>query len=241
MSQDGFPFELTILPLTESAILVRMGDGEAIDPAIVDAVGALALAIDRAAISGVTDVVPAYATILVELDAERTDGATVEEVIRRLAVGNLAGPDEERRVVIIPVAYGGEYGPDLEETATTLALTSEEVVRLHTGAKYQVACLGFSPGWAYLMGLPSALTIPRRKEPRTRIPAGSVAIGGAQTGVYPSETPGGWHLLGRTPLRMFDPHRSEPSLLRTGDYVRFAPIDEERFDAIARELDGTHE
>jgi inhibitor of KinA len=131
--------------------------------------------------------------------------------------------------------YGGEHGPDLESMAELVDLSAEQVTERHAGGEYRVACMGFSPGWAYLMGLPTELTVPRRQEPRTRIPAGSVAVGGAQTGVYPLESPGGWHLIGRTPLLMFDPERDEPFLLKQGDIVRFAPIDGATFDSIQRE------
>jgi inhibitor of KinA len=237
MTTAGIDFPLTVTPLAESALLVRVGDGEQIDPDVVDAVTALTHAIDRNEIPGIIEVVPAYTTILVEFDAVETDGDRVEAAVRRIAAGGLSGPDREPRTVIIPVVYGGEFGPDLLEVATTLGLSPEDVVTLHSGAEYRVACMGFSPGWAYLMGMPQELTTPRRKDPRTRIPPGSVAIGGAQTGVYPSATPGGWHLLGRTPLAMFDPDRDEPFLLQPGDHVHFAPIDEARYLAIERQLD----
>jgi KipI family sensor histidine kinase inhibitor len=133
------------------------------------------------------------------------------------------------------VAYGGEYGPDLDDVARHTGLTPGEVVARHASAQYIVACMGFAPGWAYLLGLPPELEIPRLPNPRTRVPAGSVGIGGAQTGIYPLETPGGWRLIGRTPLRMFDPGRAEPSLLRPGDRVLFQPISHEQFRAIAGE------
>lgn len=236
MSQAASSYPLTITPLAESALLVRLGGGEAIDAGVVDAVTGLTHAIDRAAIDGLVDVVPAYATILLEFDPERTEGGRVEAAIRRLASEEVAGPERSPRVVIIPAVYGGEHGPDLEEMARLVGLSPGEVWKRHAGADYRVACMGFSPGWAYLTGLPPELTVPRRSAPRTRIPAGSVAVGGAQTGVYPLESPGGWHLIGRTPLAIFDPNRSEPFLLQPGDHVRFAPIDEARYLAMKQEL-----
>lgn len=223
-------FALTFTPLAESALLVQLGDE--ISPAIVDAVTALTRALDAASLPGVRDIVPAYTTILIEFDVELTDGDSIASTVRELAASERVGSTDDARIVIIPVQYGGEFGPDLETMADLVGLDPELVVATHAGGDYQVACMGFSPGWAYLMGLPPALTVPRRQEPRTRIPPGSVAVGGAQTGVYPLESPGGWHLIGRTPLTMFEPERDEPFLLRQGDHVRFAPIDAAQFAAL---------
>lgn len=124
----------------------------------------------------------------------------------------------------IPVHYGGEWGPDLEEAARHCGLTPAELVARHSGGDYRVYFLGFQPGFAYLGGLAPALAVPRRREPRLRVPAGSVGIGGAQTGIYPAASPGGWQLIGRTDLTLFDPRRDEPSYLLPGDRVRFVPL-----------------
>lgn len=231
---DAPRFALSFAPLAESALLVRIGLGEAIDPEVVGAVTGLARALDAAALRGVTDVVPAYATVLIDFDPAETDGDTVADAVRAIVSGGFDDAAAETRTVIIPVAYGGEHGPDLEEMAGLVGLPPAEVARRHAGGDYRVACMGFSPGWAYLMGLPPELTVPRRAEPRVRIPAGSVAVGGAQTGVYPLESPGGWRVIGRTPLTMFDAERDEPFLLRQGDRVRFAPVDAARYAELAR-------
>lgn len=138
------------------------------------------------------------------------------------------------RIVEIPVLYGGECGIDLDAAAAELGLTSEALVERHAAPLYTVAMIGFAPGFPYLAGLDPALALPRRATPRSRVPAGSVGIGGAQTGIYPRESPGGWHLLGRTPLRLFDPARASPSLLAPGDRVRFVAIDAAAFAALAR-------
>ena len=127
-------------------------------------------------------------------------------------------------LVEIPGAYGGDDGPDLATVAAHAGLDSDEVVRLHTTADHVVGMIGFAPGCPYLLGLPAALAIPRRATPRTRVPAGSVAIAERQTGIYPWTSPGGWHVIGRTPRAMFDPHRDPPALLRAGDRVRFVPV-----------------
>ncbi|VDR28906.1 Sporulation inhibitor kipI [Raoultella terrigena] len=131
--------------------------------------------------------------------------------------------EPESREIAIPVIYGGEAGPDLGEVARHCGLTEKQVVELHSSVEYVVWFLGFQPGFPYLGGLPEQLAMPRRAEPRLQVAAGSVGIGGAQTGVYPLATPGGWQLLGRTPLALFDAQRKEPALLRSGDRVRFVP------------------
>ena len=144
-----------------------------------------------------------------------------------------AGEPAPPRTMTVRVAYGGEHGPDLPGVAAHTGLEPAEVVARHAAASYRVACMGFAPGFAFLVGLPSELATPRRATPRTSVPAGSVGIGGAQTGIYPSETPGGWHLIGRTPVRLFDLARPEPFFLRPGDHVRFRPIPVEEYSEIA--------
>jgi KipI family sensor histidine kinase inhibitor len=134
----------------------------------------------------------------------------------------------------IPVCYGDAFGPDLDAVAAHAGLDACDVIARHVQAGYRVAMLGFMPGFPYLLGLDAALHAPRRASPRTRVPAGSVAIGGAQTGIYPRELPGGWQLIGRTPLTLFDPLREQPALLRPGQHVRFRRIDADEFEALAR-------
>lgn len=133
------------------------------------------------------------------------------------------------RVVEIPVCYGGEFGPDLEDAAHRCGLSAAEMIRRHVEPFYQVHFLGFLPGFAYLGGLPPGLAVPRRSVPRLAVPAGSVGIAGEQTGVYPLETPGGWQIIGRTPLKLYDPQREPPSLLALGDSVKFVAISVDRF------------
>ena len=145
-------------------------------------------------------------------------------------------PPPPGRQVELPCAYGGEHGPDLDEVARRLDLTPAEVVDLHAGAEHYVYFVGFTPGLPYMAGQPARLTIPRLDRPRTKTPAGSVGIGGTQTSIYSVESPGGFWLLGRTPLRLYDPAAAEPILLRAGDRVRFRPIDAAGFDAIAAEV-----
>ena len=185
-------------------------------------------------VAGVRNLHPAYCSLLVKFDPRRLRHeelqSTLEQYLSRLAKVTLPEP----RVVEIPVCYGGEFGPDLIDVATIHNITREKVIELHTSATYLVYFLGFVPGFAYLGELPDALVTPRLPNPRRKVPAGSVAIAGNQTGVYPVSTPGGWRLLGRTPIAMFRPDRDGLSLLSIGDRVRFMPIPVERFAALEK-------
>jgi inhibitor of KinA len=173
---------------------------------------------------------PAYASVLVSFDPLVAAPSTV--VDRLLTCWRRAQDIElpPERTVEIPVCYAPELGIDLEAVASHHGLSPDEIVRLHTSGSYRVRFLGFSPGFPYLSGLPAQLATPRLPTPRTHVPAGSVAIGGAQTGVYPLATPGGWRIIGRTPLRLFDPHRSPPALLQMGDHVTFRRISRAEFE-----------
>jgi inhibitor of KinA len=216
---------LRLEPLGDQAILAVLGEG--IDPAVNDRVHALAAAVRAAALPGLREVVPAYATLAVHYDPERWagPGGTPYQALARELAGLWARTRADGagtgRVVAIPVRYGGEWGPDLAEVAAHCGFSEEEVVRRHTEPEYRVFMLGFAPGFPYLGGLDPALATPRRATPRTRIPAGSVGIAGTQTGIYPLETPGGWQIIGRTSLRLFDPGLPEPCRLRPGDRLRF--------------------
>lgn len=176
---------------------------------------------------------PAYATVLIDFDPLRISheelGAIVGELVRLGAEAHA-----RTRIVRIPVCYGGELGPDLAFVAEHSGLSIEEVVRLHSSAAYVVHFLGFSPGFGYLDGLPAQLECPRLESPRMRVAAGSVGIAGAQTGVYPLDSPGGWRLIGRTPVRMFDPLSDSPTRLEPGDKVEFMAIDRAEFEELKR-------
>jgi KipI family sensor histidine kinase inhibitor len=224
--------DFAIEPLAEDVLLLRFGDGIDID--VNARVHAAARALRAAHLAGIIDIAPAYATLLVRFDpfaySDRDEfRAALSEAIR---AGNCEAstPSVATPEMVIPVCYGGVHGPDLEAVAVHARLAPEEVVRRHAVAEYTVAMLGFAPGFPYLLGLDAALHAPRRADPRTRVPAGSVAIGGAQTGIYPRELPGGWNLIGRTPLALFDPNRDPPCLLAPGDHVRFRAIDAAEFE-----------
>ena len=234
--------DFAIEPLAEDALLLRFGDGIDID--VNARVHAAAHAIRAAKLAGIVDVAPAYATLLVRFDPfSRGGDALPEAVTRVLDRGFQQGEDNEPEASAsrklptqrteIPVCYGAEYGPDLGAIARRAGMTPDEVVERHLRAEYTVAMLGFAPGFPYLLGLDPALHAPRRANPRTRVPAGSVAIGGAQTGIYPRELPGGWNLIGRTPLVLFDSGRHPPCLLAPGDRVRFCAVDADEFRRLA--------
>lgn len=186
-------------------------------------------------VAGVRNLHPAYCSLLVKFDALKLRHEEVEEILR----GYLARLEEVKlppaRLVDIPVCYGGEFGPDLAEVCALRGLTEAQTIELHTSVEYLVYFLGFVPGFAYLGELPEALVMPRLAAPRRKVAAGSVGIAGNQTGVYPFATPGGWRLLGRTPVKMFRADRQELSFLLIGDRVRFRPIDAERFAELERE------
>ena len=231
------PFALE--PLGDSALLVRFGD--CIDIATNRSALALAEVLRSAALPGIRDIVPAYASVCVHYDIATfasAAGAGSPHLLAAQRVGEIAAGFFEARSVEtdtevggetpmleIPVRYGGEFGPDLGAVAAHAGIDEQAVIERHANGNYRVAMLGFMPGFPYLLGLDESLHTPRRASPRTRVPAGSVAIGGAQTGIYPRELPGGWQLIGRTPLVLFDPTREKPALLQPGQRVRFRAID----------------
>jgi inhibitor of KinA len=186
-------------------------------------------------VAGVRNLHPAYCSLLVKFDALRMRHEELETILRhyldRLKEVNLPEP----RQMEIPVCYGGEFGPDLADVCAMHGMTAAQAIEMHSSSEYLVHFLGFVPGFAYLGGLAEALVTPRLATPRRRVPEGSVGIAGNQTGVYPFATPGGWRLLGRTPLAMFRTDRDGLSLLSIGDRVRFTPISAERFAALDKE------
>jgi inhibitor of KinA len=180
-------------------------------------------------VTGIRNLHPAYTSLLVEFDVLTLRQDKLEGILRLYLdrIEDIRLP--EPRLLEIPVCYGGHFGPDLDDLCSMHGITPSQAIELHTSASYDVFFLGFVPGFAYLGGLPKALAMPRLTTPRRSVPAGSVGIAGDQTGVYPFATPGGWRLIGRTPVAMFRPDRSNMSLLSIGDRVRFVPISHEQF------------
>lgn len=217
-------------PLGDTAITVELGDAS--DAATLARVQALVRSLEAAVPAGVVDVVAAYHAVTVVYDLPKTQGyaALVAELEKRVA-GLKAVTAKAGKAVTIPVCYGGEFGPELAVVAARAKLSEAEVIAAHSAVEYAVLAVGFAPGFPYLGGLPEALHTPRLATPRVKVPAGSVGIGGAQTGVYPLATPGGWNLIGRTPLALFRATEQEPALLRVGDRVKFKAITAEEFAA----------
>ncbi len=190
-------------------------------------------AIGAAGLPGLRELIPAYRSVLAVFDPLLPGMGGIREKLERL-LGSLEGVAEgEQEIVELPVCYGREFGVDLAEVASRAGISEEEVVAIHSGGCYRVFMLGFTPGFPYLGGMSERIATPRRKDPRVRIEAGSVGIAEGQTGVYPLASPGGWNIIGRSPLRLFDPDRTPPALLRAGQFVRFVPIDEATFRSLA--------
>jgi inhibitor of KinA len=230
-----------IAPLGDTALVVRAGTQ--IDEPTRRRVRAMVRALENAGIPDGAEVVPGFTTVTVHYDPTRLrmpddPALTPYDVMHRHLSSVLDGVIDDAAIegntVEIPVCYGGEFGPDLEQVASHAGLTAAEVVERHSKAEYRVHLLGFLPGFPYLGGLDPRLAAPRRDTPRTAVPAGSVGIGGAQTGVYPLESPGGWQLIGRSPVVLFDPLRSPPTMLAPGDLVRFRVIDRREYDSLRR-------
>jgi inhibitor of KinA len=241
---------MEIVPLGDSAVIVRMR--ERFDDApeqTLDTVLRAFQQLENAAIPGVIELAPAYTSVTVFFDpitvakATETSGEVFDWLVTRIRAAVAAGADRVRhrtatqrrvRLVEIPVCYDREFALDIDDVARRAAISPDEVIRFHSAAEYRVACIGFVPGFPFLAGLPKELATPRRDVPRKQIPPGSVGIGGAQTGIYPLRSPGGWNLIGRTPLRLFDSQKNPPALLRAGERVRFRKISRDEFEALTQ-------
>jgi inhibitor of KinA len=215
---------MEITPLGDSALIVRVGDS-------LDEVLATTRRLEGAAIEGVCDIASAFASVAIYFDGPR-DFETCAAEVRHVLTGKsrVRSKALKPRLVQVPVCYEPEFAADLAEVAEHCRLSPNELVKRHAAAHYRVRCVGFTPGFPYLGGLPDELSTPRRATPRTSVPAGSVAIGGAQTGIYPLPSPGGWNIIGRTPLQLFEVTHQPPAWLRAGDRVRFVPIDRDQFE-----------
>jgi inhibitor of KinA len=184
---------------------------------------------------GITALVPAIESLTIHYDPLRTDFEALYLYLDRALATLQITPEQVAEPVVIPVCYGGEFGPDLDDVATLHATTGDALIAAHSAGLYTVAMIGFLPGFPYLEGLAPGLHTPRRATPRTAVPAGSVGIGGSSTGIYPCTSPGGWQIIGRTPRTLFSPQRQRPALLQAGDRVRFAAISETAFRAMVEQ------
>lgn len=224
---------MKIVVASDSSLLVLFGD--AIAPGTQTKVLGLFHALQARRDPRIRNLHPGYVSLLVDFDPLVMTHDEVAVVVHSAADAELEQPPDAGNIVGIPVCYGGEFGPDLADVAAQAGLSAVEVVRMHSGGDYQVAFLGFTAGFAYLSGMPEALSMPRLSTPRRTVAAGSVGIAGGQTGIYPTETPGGWRLIGRTPLRMFDPQAPQPTRVVPGDRVRFVCIERAEYDRLEQE------
>ena len=222
------------LPAGDQALVVELGD--AISPEINRRVHDLVRAIERQAVRGVIDLLPTYRSVLVQYDQMQISHLELEERLTEIESTLDEQAPEAARVVHVPTLYSGEYAPDLEYVAEHAGMTPEDVISVHSSTDYLVYMMGFTPGFPYLGGLSERLATPRLDTPRSEIPEGSVGIAESQTGIYPVASPGGWRLIGRTPLRLFDARRDPPALLAAGDYVRFVPLSSKSEYIRVREL-----
>lgn len=226
--------DFKIYPLGDAALVVQFGD--TIREDIHAEVRALSACLDKHPFGGMIEYVPAYTTVTIFFDpwilSQHGKHNPYENAVS-MVQERMAYVKESReyipRLVKIPVCYGGEFGPDLQFVASYKGLSVEEVIAIHSGVDYLVYMIGFAPGFPYLGGMDEGIASPRKESPRAIIPAGSVGIAGTQTGIYPIETPGGWQLIGRTPLLLFYPHKNPPTLLKAGDIVRFEPITKDEY------------
>lgn len=232
--------EVKYSPSGDKALVMEFGN--AIDPSINAKIRNVLNAIKKADLTSIEEIIPTYRSLLIIYNPLLKRYKEMVEELKKLegSIGEEASGIV--KIFEIPTTYGGEYGPDIEFVAQHNNLTIEEVIDIHTSTNYLIYMLGFTPGFTYLGGLDKRIETPRLENPRTKIPAGSTGIAGKQTGIYPIESPGGWQLIGRTPVKLYDPFNDPPVILSAGDYVRFVRIDEEEFLKIKNEVEkGTYE
>ena len=221
----------TISPVGDRAISIDFG--QVIDPTINRHIRQTIERIKELQLEGIIELVPTYCALLVEYDAMLYSYSEICNIIEPTLEEGMANTTNELVTVVeVPTVYGGEFGPDLSFVASHNHLSEDEVISIHSGTDYLVYMLGFIPGFTYLGGMDPRIATPRLSSPRTLISAGSVGIAGEQTGTYPSDSPGGWQIIGRTPVTMYDMSKAQAALLKAGDYVRYVPIDESEFHRI---------
>lgn len=227
--------EIKILTAGDSSLLIEFGNE--ISPKINQKLTATVQLIKEQHIEGVVDMIPAFCSLLVNYDPRVIRYEELKERIKNLVKVDVKAQAGKKKVFEIPVCYGGEFGPDIENIAEHAGLSVEEVIEIHSSRDYLIYMLGFLPGFTYLGGLDERIHTPRLANPRVKINAGSVGIGGSQTGIYPLDSPGGWQLMGMTPVKTYDPDRETPILVEAGDYIRFVPVSEEEYYRIKELVD----
>ncbi|WP_037329929.1 5-oxoprolinase subunit PxpB [Anaerovibrio lipolyticus] len=227
---------MRILTVGDCAVSVEFGQEISLE--INHKVMALKMVLEREPIRGIVELIPTYCSLLIQYDPMDLRYGQLRDRLEALVTQLDEVEMPPKQVVEIPVVYGGEYGPDLGEVARAHNISEEEVIKLHSEPEYPIYMLGFVAGFPYLGGMNKAIATPRKQSPRLKIEAGSVGIAGEQTGIYSVESPGGWQIIGRTPLKLYDVNRNEPVLLKAGQYIKFKPITKEEFRAMENEHKG---
>lgn len=226
--------KIKYLPAGDKAVVMEFGNE--ISKNINAKIRNLVKAADEAKIVGIEEILPTYRSVQIMYDPLKIEYSELIRNLELLSSKTVEGQKEKIKIIEIPTLYGKEFGPDINFVAEHNKLTTDDVIKIHTGTDYLVYMLGFTPGFSYLGGMSESIATPRLASPRTKIPAGSVGIAGSQTGMYPSETPGGWQLIGRTPVKLYDPKKEPPVLLSAGDYVRYVSITEEEYNEISKQV-----
>lgn len=230
---------VTLHPLGEAC--VKLTYHEEVSHSLTSRIQAFCRELASLNIKGITEWVPAYDSVTVYYEPWVLTYEEITDILEDITA--VATEASERKVIVtIPTLYGGEHGPDLEDLANEKGMSQDDIIKLHTNEDYLINMIGFLPGFPYLSGLNERIAAPRLESPRQKVPAGSVGIAEAQTGVYPIESPGGWNIIGQTPLRLFQPEKDDPFLLNQGDYLRFQPVSKKEFNQILEQLEqGSYE
>ncbi len=227
--------EVRYLPAGDEAIVIEFG--KTIDDEVNNKVISMAASINNKRIRGVRETLPTYRSLMVFYNPRKISYIRLISIVKGLGYEKKSSTGEDKKTLIVPCCYDDIYGPDLSQMSEELNISKEEIVSIHSGKKYKIFMLGFLPGFVYLGGLDKRINIPRLKTPRTKIPARSVGIGGSQTGVYPVDSPGGWRLIGSTPLDFYDIKRENPILCEAGEYIKFKPVSRDEYEDIRREIE----